>query len=139
LTQRALTDKTKKPGDQDLTEVLGETKQLWDQLKAHIKTIFPDINEDWKHYGKKSGWTMKLLHKKRNLFFSSPYYGYFIVSFVFGDKAVQAVENSALPRNIINTLKEAQKYMEGRGLQIVVKNQEDLQLVKQLLAIKIEN
>ena len=136
---RALTDKTKKPGEQDLTEVLGETKQLWDQLKNHVQTVIPDISEDWKHYGKNSGWTMKLLHKKRNLFFSSPYQGYFVVAFVFGDKAVHAVENSSLPQDIIATLKSAKKYMEGRGLQVSVKNQEDLQLVKQLLAIKIEN
>jgi len=133
------TDKSKLPGDRELAKALGETKQLWDQLKIHVKEIYPNIIEDWKHYGKNSGWTMKLLKKKRNLFFSYPGQEHFVVVFVFGDKAVQAVENSSLPREIVNTLKEAKKYVEGRGLQVAVKNQDDLEVIKKLLTIKMEN
>jgi hypothetical protein len=133
------TDKSKAPGDHDLAEALGEAKQLWDQLKTHVKETYPNIIEDWKHYGKSSGWTMKLLKKKRNLFFSYPGQGHFVVVFVFGDKAVQAVENSSLPQDIINTLKEAKKYAEGRGLQVTVKNHDDIEIVKKLITIKIEN
>ena len=133
------TDKSKLPGDLELAETLGETKQLWDQLKDYVKEIVPDIIEDWKHYGKSSGWTMKLLKKKRNLFFSYPGQGFFTIGFVFGDKAVQAVENSSLPQDIITTLKEARKYAEGRGLPVPVKNRDDLEVVKKLITIKIEN
>jgi hypothetical protein len=133
------TDKSKLPGDHDLAEALGETKQLWDQLKTYVKETYPDIIEDWKHYGKSSGWTMKLLKKKRNLFFSYSGQGHFTVVFVFGDKAVQAVENSSLPRDIINTLKAAKKYAEGRGLRVTVKNHDDLEIVKTLITIKVEN
>jgi hypothetical protein len=134
-----LDDKSKRPDDHDLSEVLGETKQLWDQLKTYVKETYPDIIEDWKHYGKSSGWTMKLLKKKRNLFFSYPGKGHFTVVFVFGDKAVNAAENSSLPRDMIKTLKEAKKYAEGRGLQFTVKTQDDIEIVKQLLTIKVEN
>jgi hypothetical protein len=133
------TDKSKVPDDQDLAVALGEAKQLWDQLKIHVKETYPNIIEDWKHYGKSSGWTMKLLKKKRNLFFSYPGQGHFTVVFVFGDKAAQAVENSSLPPDIINTLKEAKKYAEGRGLRVTVKNHDDLEIVKKLITIKIEN
>ena len=139
MSLSVFTDKSKLPGDRELAEALGETKQLWDQLKDYVKEIYPDIIEDWKHYGKNSGWTMKLLKKKRNLFFSYPGQGHFTVVFVFGDKAVQAVENSSLPRDIVNTLKEARKYAEGRGLQVIVKNRDDLEVVKQLITIKVEN
>ena len=132
-------DKSKRPGEQDLSEALGETKQLWDQVKTYVKENVPDIIEDWKHYGKNSGWTMKLLKKKRNLFFSYPAEGHFTVVFVFGDKAVQAVENSSLPRDIIQTLKEAKKYAEGRGLQVTVKTRDDVEVIKKLITIKIEN
>jgi hypothetical protein len=132
-------DKSKRPGEHDLSETLGETKQLWDQVKTYVKETVPDIIEDWKHYGKNSGWTMKLLKKKRNLFFSYPGEGHFTVVFVFGDKAVQAVENSPLPPDIIQTLKEAKKYAEGRGLRVTVKNQDDVEVVKKLITIKIAN
>ena len=69
MTLSVFVDKAKKPQDTDLAETLGESKQLWDQIKNHVIGLIPDIIEDWKHYGKSSGWTMKLLKKKRNLFF----------------------------------------------------------------------
>ena len=132
-------DKSKPPQDNDLIEALGEAKQSWDQLKSYVKENYPGIVENWKHYGKNSGWTMKLLKKKRNLFFSYPGRKQFVVVFVFGDKAVEVAENSSLPRHIIDSLKGAKKYAEGRGLQVTVQNQDDIELVKKLITIKIEN
>lgn len=132
-------DKSKPPMENELSEALGEAKPLWDEMKAYVKEVCPDIIEDWKHYGKNYGWTMKLLKKKRNLFFSAPGNGQFAVAFTFGDKAVEAVENSSLPRDIIDTLKAARKYAEGRVLQIIVNNREDIAIIKKLITIKLEN
>jgi hypothetical protein len=132
-------DKSVKPDEQGLAEALGDKKQLWDQLKAYVKEIFPDIIEDWKHYGKNSGWTMKLLKKKRNLFFSYPGDNEFTVVFVFGDKAVQAIEDGDFPRDIVDTLKAARKYAEGRGLKVTIDNRDDVETVKKLIDIKVKN
>jgi hypothetical protein len=132
-------DKAKQPDDSDLAGALGDTKPLWDQLKSHVLETYPPITEDWKHYGKSSGWTMKLLRKKRNLFFSYPGEGMFTLVFVFGDKAVGVIEKSSLPIPLIEELKAARKYAEGRGLQVPVRTTEDLETAKQLIAIKVEN
>jgi hypothetical protein len=132
-------DRSAPPDEHGLAEALGESKQLWDQLVLYVKEKYTDVIEDWKHYGKNSGWTMKLLKKKRNLFFLYPCSGHFVVVFVFGDRAVHAAENSSLPQNIIDTLKQAKKYAEGRGLQVTVNNQDDIEVFKKLLTIKIEN
>ncbi|MCP5103241.1 MAG: DUF3788 domain-containing protein [bacterium] len=133
------TDKAKRPDDGDLSRALGEVKPLWDQLKLFVIETYPPIVEDWKHYGKNSGWTMKLLRKKRNLFFSYPGEGLFTLGFVFGEKAVQAVENSSLPTHLIEELKAARKYAEGRGLPVPIRTGRDLETAKQLIAIKVEN
>lgn len=135
----AFLDKSAKPDEQALAKTLGEKKQWWDQLKTYVKEIVPDIIEDWKHYGKNSGWTMKLLKKKRNLFFSYPGDNVFTVGFVFGNKAVQAIEDGDFPRDIIDTLKAAKKYAEGRGLSVTIDNRDDLETVKKLITIKLEN
>ena len=63
----------------------------------------------------------------------------FKISFVFGDKAVAAVEKSDLPKNLITELKNARKYMEGRGLQVEVKQSEDIENIKKLVEIKMNN
>lgn len=132
-------DKAKKPDDNDLSAALGETKALWDQLKSHVMETYPPITEDWKHYGKSSGWTMKLLRKKRNLFFSYPGDGMFTLVFIFGDKAVAAMEKSSVPVHLVEELKATRKYAEGRGLSIPVNNPGDVETAKELIAIKVAN
>ncbi len=132
-------DKAAKPTAQKLSRALGESNGLWNQIKKHLRTEYGELTEDWKFYGQKSGWILKTLRKKRNLFFFIPLEGSFKVSFVFGDKAVAAVEQSDLPKDLIKTLKNARKYAEGRGLQIEVKTAADVENIKKLVAIKLDN
>jgi len=132
-------DKSIKPEDDSLYEILGTTGKYWKELKKHLEEKYGPITEEWKFYSQKSGWTLKVLRKKRNLFFFTPIKDYFKISFVFGDKAVAVVEKSDLPVTIINTLVNARKYMEGRGIQIDIKLPEDLENVKNLVEIKINN
>ena len=65
--------------------------------------------------------------------------GSFELSFVFGDKAVATAEQSDLPKDMITTLKNARKYAEGRGLQIEVKGPADVDNIKKLVEIKLNN
>ena len=132
-------DKTKKPTPQRLARVLGESNGLWKEIKKHLKAEYGELTEDWKFYGQKSGWILKTLRKKRNLFFFIPLEGSFKVSFVFGDKAVAAAEKSDLPKDLIETLKNARKYAEGRGLQIEVESPTDVENIKKLVEIKVNN
>jgi hypothetical protein len=95
--------------------------------------------EEWKYYGLKSGWILKSLNKKRNLFFLIPCQKYFRIAFVFGDRAVAAIENSGLPATMIEEIKTAKKYAEGRGLRLEVRKRGDVEHVKKLVAIKVMN
>ena len=132
-------DKSIQPDNDRLSQVLGETGKFWEAIKNHIKENHGDVTEEWKFYSPKYGWTLKMLLKKRNLFFFTPLDGYFRLGFVFGDKAVSVIEKSDLPGDIITELKNARKYAEGRGLRIEIKNQEDVENVKKLIDIKISN
>jgi hypothetical protein len=132
-------DKNIKPDNQMFVDTLGSSYKLWDKIKIILTTSYGDLNEDWKFYGQKIGWTLKLLYKKRNLFFLTPYENYFQIAFVFGDKAVSVIERSDFPKNIIEEIKNARKYAEGRGLRIAVKKQNDVKLVLKLTEIKINN
>jgi hypothetical protein len=109
------TDKSVQPDNYSLAQVLGENGNFWEAMKQHIRQKHGDVIEQWKFYSAKYGWTLKTLLKKRNLFFFTPLDGYFRIGFVFGDKAVAVIENSDLPGDIINELKNARKYAEGRG------------------------
>ena len=132
-------DKATMPDDKMLVGALGKSNRLWQEIKKHLKADYGELIEEWKFYGQKSGWILKTLRKKRNLFFFIPLEGSFQISFVFGDKAVAAVEKSDLPQELITELKNARKYAEGRGLRIDVKSSADIENIKKLVEIKVNN
>jgi hypothetical protein len=133
------TDRSKKPDGKRLVKALGKSGPHWTAIKAHITKKHGEALEEWKYYGPKAGWVLKVLLKKRNLFFLTPLKGYFRVAFVFGDKAALAVEKSRLRAAVRKDLREARRYAEGRALRLEVKSPQDATSVKKLIDIKIAN
>jgi hypothetical protein len=138
VTTSVFVDKLNPPDETVLAAALGDAMTLWRDIRNRLEGRYGALVEDWKFYSKKSGWTMKLLLKKRNLFFSFPQDGCFSVSFVFGDKAVALVQQSSLPETIVSDLVNARKYAEGRGVLIEVKSPEDVGYIVKLVEIKLQ-
>jgi len=132
-------DKTTPPNPQKIADLMGEVSPFWDEICQFLKKEIGEITYEWKFYSKKWGWTMKALLKKRNLFFFKPYESSFAITFVFGDKAVEAVNRGDLPESIKEELNNARKYMEGRGLRVEVSGEKDVENIKKLIMIKINN
>ena len=132
-------DKSHKPTEKDLSEKLAFTYKYWEEIKKSLSDEYGDLVEEWKYYGLKYGWTLKLFYKKRNLFFFSAYENYFLIGFIFGEKAVSAIKKSDLPKSIIEELMRAKKYVEGRGLRIEVKKRSDIKNIIKLVGFKINN
>ena len=132
-------DPTDMPDGTRLEQALGESAAFWAAIKQNIATEYGTAMEEWKYYNARSGWLLKMLLKKRNLFFFVPQKDFFRMSFIFGDKAVAVVEQSDLLAEIIRALVEARKYMEGRGVSLEVRHRIDLEHAIKLLRIKVEN
>ena len=132
-------DKSHPPDESGLAEALGKSAALWVEIRDGVRADWESVVEEWKYYGAKYGWSLKTLHKKRNLFFFIPGEGSFMISFVFGDKAVAAIEESDLPQALIEEVRSAKKYAEGRGLRIAVGSSRDVEHVRKLVAIKMTN
>ncbi|TAK58274.1 MAG: DUF3788 family protein [Bacteroidetes bacterium] len=131
------TNKSVVPDNASLAGALGSSFKYWVTIKQHVEETYGECVEEWKFYSQKSGWTLKLLHKKRNFFFFTPLKNYFRLGFVFGDKAVAEIERSDLPKSIIDELVNAKKYAEGRGVRIEVKTKKDVAIVKKLVEVKM--
>jgi hypothetical protein len=132
-------DKSIQPDNKMLSDALGQSYLYWQEIKNRLESQFGSLTEEWKYYGATSGWTLKLLLKKRNLFFFAPCKKYFRIAFIFGDKAATAVEKSDLPAGIINELKNARRYVEGRGVRIEVKKKADIKNIILLANLKVQN
>ena len=134
-----LDDKSRTPNDEELTEALGRTSRLWNELKKHLASQYEPLTEKWSFSGQKYGWSLGLKRKKRTILYLIPCKRHFLVAFVFGEKAVRAAHESDLPASVVKSIDTATKYVEGRGIRLEVRVRKDLGVIKQLTALKMAN
>ena len=135
----AFLGKTARPSEADLEKALGRAKPLWDRLVAELASEHDVTTREWKSYGAKSGWSLRLMRGKRTIVWLVPSAGCFEVAFVFGEKALAAIRESAMPAPVLRMLDEAPKYPEGTGLRFQVKAGKDIAVVKKLAAAKLQH
>lgn len=127
------------PDDKMLTVELGDTRKYLDKIGSFIKEEYGDLSFEWKFYGQKSGWVLKMYNKKRNVLFIVPLRGFFKAVFTLGDKAADNVIESDLPHFIKYELIAAKKYSEGRTIQLEIKSDEQCEYALKLIRIKMKN
>jgi hypothetical protein len=134
----AFPNKNRQPGTPELQDVLGPTFELWEQVCAFVLMQYPAGFEEWNFPGLKYGWSFRIKDKKRAIIYLLPREGYFLAAFVFGDKAVAAIQGSQVASYLKTELMNARKYAEGRGIRIPVKNAEALPDIYRLIGIKLQ-
>jgi hypothetical protein len=139
MLPNAFIGKLEKPTDADLTEALGPARALWDGLLAALANECKINVQEWNSYSRKAGWSLRLIREKRAILYLSPCQGYFFASFALGDKAMQAARRSKLPPHVIKIINEAKRYAEGTAVRIEMKKPEDIDIVKKLASIKMDN
>ena len=111
-------DKTVIPGDSMVKDALAESYPLWAKLQNHVQETYSNVTGEWKHYGKSSGWVFKLLSKKKNLLFFIPKSECFRLRFGINEKAADSIETADLPDVIIEAVRIATPYTEGRSIDL---------------------
>ena len=131
--------KDKVPDEKRIKNTLKSNFSNLEAIRTYIADTIGETKEEWKYYGAKYGWNLKKFYKKRNLFFIGMYDGYFRISFVFGDKAYNAIMESDISEELKTELSQARKYAEGRGLSIEVHDDARLNDIEKLLHVKVNN
>ena len=139
MAMSVLDDKSTEPSVEQVKEVLGRSFASWEAIKQYVSGRCGEIVEQWNFPGAKYGWSMRLKFKKRTILYLIPCHKHFMAAFVFGDRAVAAVEESKLPKSIITMLREARKYAEGRGIRLEIRKKADVEHIKTLTEIKLAN
>jgi hypothetical protein len=139
MVPNAFIGRKEKPLEKDLAGALGPAKPLWDRLVAGLAAELDVVDQEWKSYSPKAGWSLRLIRLKRVVVYLSPSRGSFIASFALGDRAVQTALGSELPPAVLKTIKEAKRYAEGTGVRFEVKKPGDVDIIKKLAAIKVKN
>ena len=137
MLPNAFIGKPKKPTEAELAAALGPAKPVWDQLVADLAEQYDVTGQEWNSYSLKAGWSLRLKRKERTILWVRPCRGSFRVAVILGDKAVQAARQSKLPQRVIKMINEARRYAEGTGIRMEMKKPKDIEIVKQLAAIKL--
>jgi len=135
----AFDDRSKQPRASDLKRTLRRASTHWDNLISYVASAYPPLDETWSFSGAAWGWSLRLRQKKRTVLYMTPGEGHFLVGLVLGEKAVKAARASALPGSVRTLIARARKYAEGRAVRIAVSSKRDLEIAKQLAAIKMAN
>jgi len=133
-------NKSKQPTEQMLAKAIGKQYQLWTEIAEYVIEKYPKAIKEWKYIAMKNyGWSFRIKDKKRNIIYLGPRDGGIMAAFVFGDKGVDAVQDSSLPQSIKDELLNAKRYPEGRGIRLQVRNKTDVANIKTLVDIKLAN
>jgi hypothetical protein len=130
------TDKEITPGAPALKKALGSTYKLWQELEQFALVAHPKAHTIW-NYSAKYGWSLRINDNKRAILYLLPRDGFFKAALVFGQKATDAVLGSDVADDIKTELKNAKLYAEGRGIRIVVDNEDTAADIKKLVTIKV--
>jgi hypothetical protein len=125
------------PSERDVAAKLGPALTTWKELITWLNENGITSGE-WKSVSpKKYGWGLRPALKKRTILYLGPCEGCFRVSFIVGDKAVEAARNGGLPKILLKEISEAKRYAEGTGVRLMIRKREDLVVVRKLVAIKL--
>ncbi len=139
MSENVFTEKEIVPSDTLVKKKLGSGYSHLKEIRQFVKEISDESVEEWKYYGKKTGWLLKILINKRNLFFIIICENFFKIVFVFGEKAVKVIKEEDISPVLKDELLSARKYVEGRALRITVKDSKYLSDIQRLIEIKINN
>ncbi len=131
------TDKASIPDEGRLKSALGKCFKLWKETEEYVLSQKEGLSCEWKYPGAKYGWSYRILDRKRIIIYLLPREGYFKAAFVFGEKAYKEVLTSGVSEQVIEELKAARAYREGRGIRVEIKNKKALKDVKKLTIIKL--
>jgi hypothetical protein len=139
LALSVFVDKAQQPTDADLRRALKASFGSWNELKDRIASRFSPLTFEWGFTSQTTGWGLRLKHKERIILYMTPGDGFFLASFVLGEKAVQAAHEAKLPSSILKVIDTARKYAEGRGVRFRVTNARGVRNIERLAAIKMSN
>lgn len=138
-TQNAFIGKAAQPTSLEVAAALGSSAAAWTQFIDWLAATYGVLLQEWKSDSLRYGWSLRLKKKDRNIVYLAPCNGCFRVSFVLGDRAMEAVHRASFSAAVAQVIAEAPHYAEGTGVRLIVHKPADLAPVRALAAIKLTN
>jgi hypothetical protein len=122
----SFTRKDAAPDDSALKRALGAVHPAYKE----ILTMIESYAREWKFYGARLGWQLKVSQKGKALFYLIPLDNSFRLGFAVRDKEKEVLLTLKLPAKVKEELAEAKRYPEGYPLKLLVKKESDMRGVR---------
>ena len=122
------------PEASELSAALGRSQPLWEAL---VEGLPAGLVPEWKFYGAKHGWQLKVLKGKRAVLYLIPHDGYFTAAVALNARALAALGGSGLPPDLVREIEDGPKLPEGKAARIQVTTRAQLAQVRTLLDLKL--
>lgn len=119
------------PDESKLKKALGE---LYSAYKEVLE-LTEAYDHEWKYYGKKYGWQLKVIHKGKALLYLTPLKKSFRIGFAVRENERERLLNSSLPPKTKEELTTAKKYPEGYPLRLEIKSKTNMKIVRVTLEV----
>jgi hypothetical protein len=125
-TMNVLLEKSQVPDDRLVKGVLGATWSLFEEVRAQARSC----EQEWKHYGSKYGWKLKIHADKKTLCEVTVADGWFLLAMAIREK--ERHDLGGAPR-LADLAGAGAKASEGYGIKVEVRDQASCDRAKALL------
>ncbi len=133
---RPFVDRSHPPDDARLAAVLGPAKACWDAVLAQVEAEREGVVPEWKFYGAKHGWQLKLVRKRRAFLYLIPYEGRFVAGMALSPAEVARLREARVPDALIEEIESAKASTEGRPARVEVRTADQLTTLRRLLSAR---
>lgn len=137
-TPNAFIGRKAPPSEKDVAAKLGAATAAWNELVSWLQAQGIACDQ-WKSISPKYGWTLYPALRRRTILYMGPCEKCFRAAFVLGDRAVAAARSSDLPASLVDQIATARRFAEGKGVRLMVRSVKDLDPVRKLVTIKLQN
>ena len=132
------TNKENKPTMTEILVAIGSKRPLWENLTSFIADSYR-LKSDFAFYGKNYGWALRFRKAGKALLSLYPGQESFTAQIIVSQAQVEKALSSGLSKKVSKIIEDAHPYPEGRWLFLKVESEQDLNDVKQLLAVKSQS
>lgn len=136
MNQFVLTDEKQVPTEKIIYSHIGKSKTIWKLLFDHIHSNYPDLTEEWRYYKDGKSWLMKVVKKKKTIFWLSINEDGFVITFYFTDKAEDLIFKSLISDELKAQFRNGKRYNKIRGLTVKMDSKQNFEYAKELMAMK---
>ena len=132
------TGKQHQPTEEEIQAAIASQLPVWQDLIQFIRENYPSDEDFTFLYGKRYGWARRFRVRGKLLTSLYPTAGGFTVQLNLDPAALEKTQRMALAKNAQEAIARANPYPEGKWVFIAVESAQDVQDVKQLLALRAE-